>query len=536
MATYRVQGPDGAIHRIEGPENATPEQIESFARRQFTPVEKAKPFNPTDGMSELSKLLAGAGKGFVDLGRGAGQMLDLVSQSEVDDARKYEAPLMNTGAGIVGNVIGSVAATVPALAIPGANSVGGAAVVGGALNALQPTAQGESRLQNAAIGAVTGGGAQAVLGKVAGVAGNRLASAEAEAAKQAAANSVKDEAIAAAQKLGFKTIPSVSNGSLLGRVVEGASGTAKAKQLASVQNQPLTDSLVRKALSIADDAPITKETMAVVRTEAVQAGYDPIRQVPRMGVDQTFKNDIRALTSRADNASKDFGQLVESDVKPLVKKLESIKSFTGDSAVDAVAVLREKASDLYAKGDKTLGGAYRKASEAIESQIERGLVKNGKQGADLVKDFRAARTKIAQTFDVEKALREGQGHVDANALGRLYAKNPKRMSGELAEIGRAASAMPEVMRVPQAGWSNPVSALDSGGSVFASILSGHPLPLMYGPARAGLRHGLLSDMGQKLTKPKYGPGLANRSTTELLEQMNERGLGGLLGSSIYSAQ
>lgn len=527
MAIYRVEGPDGTIHRIEGPDGATPKQIEEYAARTLAPKPVNTPLDPTEGMSGLEKFLAGTGKGMMDVANGIGQLAGKVTPQEIDEERKYAAPLMNTGAGMAGNVVGNLAFTAPALAIPGANTVAGATGVGALLGGIQGVGEGESRLKNIATGAALGGGAQYGLGKVAGVLGDRVASLEATGAAQKAANAVKDDAIAEARGLGYKTIPSVSNGSMLGRIVEGASGTAKAKQLFSVQNQELTDSFVRKAFSLPEAAPISKETMQAVRTEAVQAGYDPIRQIPRMSVDQTFKNDIRALTSRADNASKDFGAVVASDVKPLADQLNKVKSFTGDSAVDAVAVLREKASDLYAQGNKTLGSAYRKASEAIEAQIERGLA--NKQGAPLIKDFRDARARIAQTFDVEKALREGQGHVDAVALGRIWAKNPKRMSGEIAQIGKAAAAMPDVMQVPKAGWNAPVSALDSGGSVFASILSGHALPLMYGPARAGLRYGLLSNAGQSLTKPSYGAGALDKFMPDLLGELEKRGVSGLLG-------
>lgn len=41
MTIYRVQGPDGRVHRIEGPENATPEDIEAYAARIFAPKEQA---------------------------------------------------------------------------------------------------------------------------------------------------------------------------------------------------------------------------------------------------------------------------------------------------------------------------------------------------------------------------------------------------------------------------------------------------------------------------------------------------------------
>ena len=35
MAIYRVQGPDGAIHKFEGPDDATPAQVEAAAAQQF---------------------------------------------------------------------------------------------------------------------------------------------------------------------------------------------------------------------------------------------------------------------------------------------------------------------------------------------------------------------------------------------------------------------------------------------------------------------------------------------------------------------
>ena len=42
MATkYRVQGPDGAVHVFEGPDDATPAQIESFAAQTFAPAPAA---------------------------------------------------------------------------------------------------------------------------------------------------------------------------------------------------------------------------------------------------------------------------------------------------------------------------------------------------------------------------------------------------------------------------------------------------------------------------------------------------------------
>lgn len=536
MAIYRVQAPDGSVLRIEGPDDASHEQVEAFAAQQFKPTQD-KPYDAMEGISGPQRFIEGAGKAFADIGRGARQIVGLAGQGEIDDARKYDAPLMKTGAGVAGNVAGSIAAAAPTMLIPGANTVTGAALVGGAMNALQPTAADESRTKNTLLGAALGGAGQYGLGKITQAAGARLAGQEAQGALQQAQNAVKDRAVAEAKDAGYKTVPSISDGNLAGRLIEGATGKIKAAQLAAVKNQTVTDALARKALGLPEDAPLSMETTRAVRQAAAVQGYEPVRAIPRMATDRVFQQQIDKLTSRADNAAQDFGELVQSDIKPLADGLKNVKSFTGDTAVDAAAIFREKASDMYAQGNKTLGKAYREAAEAIESQIERGLSRNGKNGAALIKNFRDARTRMAQSFDVEKALREGQGQVDARVLGKLYAKNPDRMSGDLAKIGKAASVMPDVMSVPKAGWANPITALDSGFATFGGILAGNPAPLAYPLSRAAGRYGLMSGVGQKMfTTPNYDPGLLAKASPEVLKELERLGMGGLLGGSVYAAQ
>lgn len=141
------------------PEFKTVEQAYKLARMPK--------YDPTEGMTGTEKFLAGTGKAFVDIGRGAGQMLGITSQEDIDEAKNLDAPLMKTGAGRGGNLLGNVAAAAPTMLIPGVNTYTGAALVGAGMGALQPTATGESRAANMAIGGAAGAAGQG-LGKLAG--------------------------------------------------------------------------------------------------------------------------------------------------------------------------------------------------------------------------------------------------------------------------------------------------------------------------------------------------------------------------------
>lgn len=121
-------------------------------------VAQQETYDPTEEMNTTEKVLAGVGKGFHDIGMGVGQLAGFVSQKDVDEAKRLDAPLMGTTAGKVGNVVGNVAATIPTVFIPGAATLPGAAAVGGALGFSQPVASDESRVQNTTLGALSGAG------------------------------------------------------------------------------------------------------------------------------------------------------------------------------------------------------------------------------------------------------------------------------------------------------------------------------------------------------------------------------------------
>lgn len=143
--------------------------------------------DPTAGMSNTEKFLAGAGKAFNDTWEGTKQfgaefahLAGIGSREtaqrlrkEADERKRLDAPLMDTGAGIAGNIAGHIATSIsPGVALKGIGLVNagkallapqtlkGAAALGAGYSALQPVGEEDSRLANAAIGAAGSAGGQ----------------------------------------------------------------------------------------------------------------------------------------------------------------------------------------------------------------------------------------------------------------------------------------------------------------------------------------------------------------------------------------
>lgn len=152
-----------------------------------------------EGMSGIEKFNAGMGKAVYDLGRGAGQLTGYLDQKDIDEARKLDAPLMKTSEGSWGNVTGNVLSSVPAAFVPGANTAVGASLIGAGMGALQPTSEGESRINNAAIGGaagLAGYGLGKGLNKAVSAASNKVSSIERKVAERAATDAAAETASA----------------------------------------------------------------------------------------------------------------------------------------------------------------------------------------------------------------------------------------------------------------------------------------------------------------------------------------------------
>lgn len=110
--------------------------------------------------------LQGAGKSFVDDARGAGQLLGLRSNQDIAQDRQLDQALMDTTAGKVGDIGGSIAQTLPFGAVGGALKLGelpllariGLGAAGGAAQgALQPVTSDDERSGNMIMGGFMGG-------------------------------------------------------------------------------------------------------------------------------------------------------------------------------------------------------------------------------------------------------------------------------------------------------------------------------------------------------------------------------------------
>lgn len=149
----------------------TPEELDELF--SDVPDVKQHPSNQknelVESMSLPEKMLVGLGKGMSDIPSAIAQIFGLKSAEDVAEERRLYEPVKKSG-GIPVQVAEMFGGILPTLTIPGGvagnlfTRAGTAALAGGAVGALQPVAPEESRIKNAATGAILGGGTSIGLG------------------------------------------------------------------------------------------------------------------------------------------------------------------------------------------------------------------------------------------------------------------------------------------------------------------------------------------------------------------------------------
>lgn len=152
-------------------------------RKLRNPVKQIDINGPKGAASEsgLKNFAAGVGKAIYDTGRGLGQLVGAVSADDVKESRRLDKDLMDTGAGLAGNIAGNVGiALAPGGLVKGAGmaanalgapskaqalsavggsllapkSIGGAVALGSGMGVIQPAESLEERVMNTGIGGV----------------------------------------------------------------------------------------------------------------------------------------------------------------------------------------------------------------------------------------------------------------------------------------------------------------------------------------------------------------------------------------------
>lgn len=458
--------------------------------------------------SSAANTMAGFYKGARDLGTGLNQLTlpveDLISprgptlsglvtgqqplsrveeaRQKVAEQRKRDAPLMETGAGRAGELAFNVASVVPTLAVPGVNTVRGAAALGGAMGLLQPSESGKETLLNTGVGTALGGAGQAVA--------NKLVSATAPVVRNA-----RDAILAKAQSLGFVVSPSEGRGTVVNKLVTGLGNKQQTAQEASIRNAGAVEKIAKADLGLPEAEALTPEAFQAVRQQAYQQGYKPVESLNIVRSDADFEKAIGALAGKESQGA--VTRAGQGEINDLTKELQR-GQWTGKGLVDDIRTLREEGNAnrgaIKDIGKQQLGRAQLEAARALEDLAERNLALN-QAPADLIQNFRASRATIAKAHTIEDAM---QGTSEINPL--KLAKNEtdaKKLSPDMYAAWKFAREFPKSNQLPSKvggiPWNTAIQSSALGALGYgASEASGHgpagaalaAVPLVRGPARS----------------------------------------------------
>lgn len=490
--------------------------------------------------ADTSNYFAGAGKGFVDLGRRAKQALGFISEKDVDEIKNRDAALMDTKAGIFGNMTGKVLATLPALAIPGVNTAIGSTALGSGMGAMELTGTGDSTLKNTVMSGLLGFGGHQLGAKIIPGAINRAKSSIASLASQKTANAARDSTIAASRNAGYVLPRSEVKPTAVSNLLEKWAGKASVAQQASITNQQVTNKLVRESLGLTKDAPITPEALDPIK-KAAWGIYDQVKNVGTLTTDKAYKDSLKGIAKKFNGLSREFPELGNAQIDDLVKGL-SKSQISSEGAVEAIKSLRYQANTNLNPMNmnpaaKALGKAQKAAADELEGLIERHL--DPKTLGSLLKDFRNARVTLAKVGTVEKSMNSSTGDVSARVLGRELAKG-KPLTGGLADAGRFAQAFPRYVQqnVNPIQGGSPLDAAVAAVGSGAGMATGSPgvagTAIGYALGRPAARRMALSSM--LAGKPNYSPSTMARIMSNVPDTKLTPATLRILAPSIYAAQ
>lgn len=310
-----------------------------------------------------------------------------------------------------------------------------------------------------------------------------------------------------AQKYGISLDPAASNPSMRNRVRTGLIGSADLDNRLSENNRPKWANIVKKDLGLGDDVSLTDPKIYdnVRARDDIAGPYETVRNIKQVIVDTDALKKLDKL--RAKELYVDEGQAAQVGTYLDNLKTELLKGGDGTKLLDTIRLMRQQASDVFrAVGPldpnaKAMADAKIGAAKVLESLIDNNL-----PNAKAREAFVNARTKMAQTYDMESATNFGTGQIDPNVFAKLVAKG-EPVTGVVADIGKIASNFPEIAAL-SAGDKRFLPAFTRagpGGALGGLVgLSAGPAGVPFGiAAGAGISEIIRRVAANKMMSPEF---------------------------------
>lgn len=406
-----------------------------------------RPFGIDTGIQTpewLDRGLAGAGKAFADLGRGAGQVVGLVSRDDIAEQRKLDAPLMKTPEGAFGNIAGNVAMLAPTAMIPGANTYTGAATIGALTGLLQPSTSTGETLSNVALGGAAGAGGQALANKLSSLATMRstqLTQGQGSAAQ-------------GGQNLGMRLTPGKASGSKALQRFEAAMEsnpmTSAGFDAFKETNQKVLNRSAAKAIGENADE---LSTPVLARAEArIGAVFDAVKDKTPVALDPVqVGGKLRQIAQETDGMLNNNADIAANG---LWKQLDNFVNNQGGATREQLRNLssnlgkKARAEMTGANGDRALGDALFKAQEVVEDAIQGTLTKAQQQAyAEARNQYRNLMMLTAKT----NVVNPSSGNVSGRGLATTLMQKDRggftmgRNSSDMYDAARFVQAFPEIV-------------------------------------------------------------------------------------------
>lgn len=315
--------------------------------------------------------------------------------------------------------------------------------------------------------------------------------------------------------------PSITNPTaknrLKGAVVGDDFGT-----IATTQNAKQVTDLVRKDLGVAPTEKLTQASIEKALDDASQP-YEVVKNLPDMVMSDGIRARIESLRKSDVMGSKGSSQLSNRAVDHALSLLEQKTTGTsllttkvqGRKGAELLKDIREQrraAQDTYKSRDagNDPGQAAIDAADtkyALAKILEDLIDENVKDPA-VIENLKAARTRMAQVYEHDRAINYANHTVDPQVYAKLLNERKGQMTGLGADIGQVAAQFPNLMTSVEPSVSR-LPRLTRGGlgaTIGAGIglATGVPLGPLVGAAGGAVAGTIGSKAAaRRMASPKY---------------------------------